>query len=45
MSGEYDYILRIAAKHLVGYQRIHKKWLSVMPHVMKISSSFALRDC
>ena len=28
MSGEYDYILRIAAKDLVDYERIHKEWLS-----------------
>jgi Lrp/AsnC family leucine-responsive transcriptional regulator len=42
MSGEYDYILRIAAKDLVDYERIHKEWLSAMPHVTKINSSFAL---
>jgi Lrp/AsnC family leucine-responsive transcriptional regulator len=44
MSGEYDYILRIAARDLSDYERIHKEWLSAMPHVTKINSSFALRE-
>ena len=44
MSGEYDYILRIAAKDLADYERIHRDWLSAMPHVVKINSSFALRE-
>jgi Lrp/AsnC family transcriptional regulator, leucine-responsive regulatory protein len=44
MSGEYDYLLRIAAKDLTDYERIHKIWLSAMPHVTKINSSFALRE-
>jgi DNA-binding Lrp family transcriptional regulator len=44
MSGEYDYILRIAVKDLQDYERIHKEWLSAMPHVTKINSSFALRE-
>ena len=44
MSGEYDYLLRVAAKDLADYERIHKQWLSAMPHVIKINSSFALRE-
>ena len=44
MPGEYDYILRIAARDLEDYERIHKEWLSAMPHVTKINSSFALRE-
>ena len=44
MSGEYDYILRIAARDLADYERIHKEWLTGMPHVIKINSSFALRE-
>lgn len=43
MSGEYDYILRISARDLADYERIHKEWLTGMPHVIKINSSFALR--
>jgi Lrp/AsnC family leucine-responsive transcriptional regulator len=44
MSGEYDYILRVAARNLEDYERIHRQWLSAMPHVTKINSSFALRE-
>ncbi|MBE7186595.1 MAG: Lrp/AsnC family transcriptional regulator [Methylobacterium mesophilicum] len=44
MSGEYDYILRIAAKDLQDYERIHRDWLTAMPHVTKINSAFALRE-
>ena len=44
MSGEYDYVVRIAARDLQDYERIHKEWLTAMPHVTKINSSFALRE-
>jgi Lrp/AsnC family leucine-responsive transcriptional regulator len=44
MTGEYDYILRIAARDLADYERIHKEWLTAMPHVTKINSSFAMRE-
>ena len=44
MSGEYDYLVRVAARDLADYERIHKTWLSAMPHVTKINSSFALRE-
>ena len=44
MSGEYDYLLRIAARDLADYERIHKEWLSAMPYVVRINSSFALRE-
>lgn len=44
MSGEYDYVLRVAARDLEDYERIHRDWLSALPHVVKINSSFALRE-
>jgi Lrp/AsnC family leucine-responsive transcriptional regulator len=44
MSGEYDYVLRIACKDLEDYERIHRDWLSALPNVVKINSSFALRE-
>ena len=44
MSGEYDYVLRVVAKDLADYERIHKEWLTALPHVTKINSSFALRE-
>ncbi|MBO0663992.1 Lrp/AsnC family transcriptional regulator [Jiella sp. MQZ9-1] len=44
MSGEADYILRIAARDLEDYERIHRRYLSAFPHVARINSSFALRE-
>lgn len=44
MSGEYDYTMRIAARDLADYERIHRDWLSALPHVVRINSSFALRE-
>ena len=44
MSGEYDYILRVACKDLEDYERIHRDWLTALPHVTKINSTFALRE-
>jgi len=44
MTGDYDYVLRIAARDLADYERIHKEWLTKMPHVTRINSSFALRE-
>ncbi|MDO6965726.1 Lrp/AsnC family transcriptional regulator [Rhizobium alvei] len=44
MSGEYDYLLRVACKDLEDYERLHRDWLSALPHVVKIVSSFALRE-
>tara|TARA_R100001129_G_scaffold174557_2_gene146929 strand:+ start:4225 stop:4689 length:465 start_codon:yes stop_codon:yes gene_type:complete len=44
VSGEYDYILRVAARDLEDYERIHRDWLSALPHVVKINSSFSLRE-
>lgn len=44
MSGDYDYLLRIAARDLEDYENIHRDWLSALPHVAKINSSFALRE-
>lgn len=44
ISGEYDYILRVAARDLEDYERVHRDWLSALPHVVKINTSFALRE-
>ncbi|VVT17684.1 Lrp/AsnC family transcriptional regulator [Rhizobium sp. EC-SD404] len=44
MSGEYDYVLRVVVKSLEDYERLHRDWLSALPHVVRINSSFALRD-
>ena len=44
VSGEYDYILRLAAEDLADYERIHRKYLSALPHVAKIVTSFSMRE-
>ncbi|MEM1377402.1 MAG: Lrp/AsnC family transcriptional regulator [Pseudomonadota bacterium] len=44
VSGEYDYILRLAAEDLADYERIHREWLSALPHVAKIVTSFSMRE-
>ncbi len=44
VAGEYDYILRIAARDLSDYEHIHRDWLTALPHVTKINSTFALRE-
>jgi len=43
MSGEYDYILRVNAYDMEHFEYIHKDWLSKLPGVSRILSSFAMR--
>ena len=44
MSGEYDYIVRVNARDMAEFEHIHKNWLSVLPGVSRIQSSFAMRE-
>lgn len=44
MSGESDYMLRIATRDVEDFERIHKEWLSKMPGVVRMTSSFTLRE-
>ena len=43
MSGESDYLIRVNARDMEHYERIYKTWLSKMPGVSRIQSSFAMR--
>jgi len=43
MSGNADYILRIAARDLEQFDRIHRDCLSRLPGVSAMRSSFAIR--
>lgn len=43
MSGDADYLLRIACAGPEGYENIHRMYLSRLPGVARIRSSFALR--
>ena len=43
MSGQFDYLLRIAASDAADYERIHRSRISRLPGVQRIQSSLALR--
>ncbi|MFV0643246.1 MAG: Lrp/AsnC family transcriptional regulator [Sphingomonadaceae bacterium] len=43
MSGESDYVMRIAAKDIDDYERFLKKVLLHLPGVVSVNSSFALK--
>ena len=43
MSGDYDYILRVTARDMEAFENIHKNWLSNLPGVARVQSSFAMR--
>ena len=44
VSGSSDYLLRIAARDLPDFERIHTEHLSTLPFVARIESNFALRE-
>ena len=44
LAGEEDYLLRIAAKDVADFGRIHTTYLSALPHVMRMESNFVLRS-
>lgn len=43
MTGEYDYLLRLAVKDMDDFERIHRHGLTTLPGVVRVHSSFALR--
>lgn len=43
MSGESDYLIRVNARDMAHYEEIYKNWLSTLPGVSRIQSSFAMR--
>jgi Lrp/AsnC family leucine-responsive transcriptional regulator len=44
MSGEDDYLVTVLARDLADFERIHKEQLSRLPGVVRLKSSFALRQ-
>lgn len=44
LSGEADYMLRIAAKDLDHFDTIHRKALAKLPGVATMKSSFSIRE-
>lgn len=43
MSGNYDYLLRVVVADTADYERVHHQYLTRLPGVAKVRSSFALR--
>jgi Lrp/AsnC family transcriptional regulator, leucine-responsive regulatory protein len=43
MSGQFDYLLRVAASDATDYERIHRSRISRLPGIQRIQSSLALR--
>ena len=44
MSGDDDYLITVLARDLSDYERIHKEELSRLPGVVRLKSSFVLRE-
>jgi len=44
MSGQFDYLLRVAAADATDYERIHRTKLSRLPGLQRLQSSLALRS-
>ena len=43
MTGDFDYLLRVAVASTQDYEKLHKGELSRLPHVMRLKTVFALR--
>ncbi len=43
MTGDYDYALRVVVADTADFERIHQQYLTRLPGVARIHSSFALR--
>ena len=44
IAGGNDYILRVAARDVNDFGRIHSTDLSALPHVLRMESNFVLRE-
>jgi DNA-binding Lrp family transcriptional regulator len=43
MAGDADYVVRVAVARVADYERIHKEYLTRLPHVARIRSIFVMR--
>ncbi len=43
MAGSADYLLKVVAEDTEDFARIHRQYLTRLPHVTQMQSSFALR--
>ena len=44
IAGGFDYLLKVRSHDIAEYRKIMGEKLSALPHVVKINSSFALRE-
>jgi len=44
MSGKADYLLKVVAKDIKDFERLHRKVLAALPHVDRMHTAFALRE-
>ncbi|MDH3307168.1 MAG: Lrp/AsnC family transcriptional regulator [Acidimicrobiia bacterium] len=44
MAGAADYLIHIVCDGVEDYERIHRSHLAQLPHVMRLRSSFAIRN-
>jgi Lrp/AsnC family leucine-responsive transcriptional regulator len=43
MTGEFDYLLRVVVADMGDFERIHRRYLTSLPGVARVQSSFAMR--
>lgn len=43
MSGDFDYLLRVAVADMADYERLHRQQLTALPHVARVRTAFAMR--
>jgi Lrp/AsnC family leucine-responsive transcriptional regulator len=43
MTGDYDYVVRLVVADLADFERIHNQFLTRLPSVARVHSSFAVR--
>ena len=44
MSGDIDYLLRVAVADLRDFERVHRQQLAAFPHVARLRTAFAMRE-
>jgi Lrp/AsnC family transcriptional regulator, leucine-responsive regulatory protein len=43
MSGDFDYLLRVAVADMRDYERVHRQQIAAFPHVARVRTAFAMR--
>ncbi|MDH4059325.1 MAG: Lrp/AsnC family transcriptional regulator [Aquincola sp.] len=43
MSGDFDYLLRVAVADMRDYERVHRRHVAAFPHVARVRTAFAMR--